>query len=81
MKTTQIIPQGRTRNEIQQREKIIKNFYASWNATNPEKRLYNPQQTRNSYSIVRPFGFTRRHTPLSRPKVIFVLQSYNIFLK
>ena len=35
------IPQGRTRNETQQREKIIKNFYASWNATNPEKRVYN----------------------------------------
>jgi len=35
------IPQGRTRDEIQQREKIIKDFYASWNATNPEKRVYN----------------------------------------
>jgi len=35
------IPQGRTREEIQQREKIIKNFYANWNAVNPEKRIYN----------------------------------------
>jgi hypothetical protein len=35
------IPQGRTREEIQQREKIIKNFYANWNAANPEKRVYN----------------------------------------
>ena len=37
----QEIPQGRTKEEIQQREKIIKDFYASWNAANPEKRVYN----------------------------------------
>jgi len=30
------IPQGRTKEEIQQHEKIIKDFYAAWNATNPE---------------------------------------------
>jgi hypothetical protein len=35
------IPQGRTKEEIQQREKIIKDFYANWNAANPEKRVYN----------------------------------------
>ena len=35
------IPQGRTKEEIQQREKIIKDFYAMWNAANPEKRIYN----------------------------------------
>jgi len=35
------IPQGRTREEIQQREKIIKNFYASWIAINPTKHIYN----------------------------------------
>ena len=35
------IPKGRTREEIQQREKIIKDFYANWNAANPEKRIYN----------------------------------------
>ena len=35
------IPQGRTREKIQQREKIIKDFYASWNAINSEKRIYN----------------------------------------
>jgi hypothetical protein len=35
------IPQGRTKEEIQQREKFIKDFYANWNATNPEKRIYN----------------------------------------
>jgi hypothetical protein len=35
------IPKGRTKEEILQREKIIKDFYAKWNATNPEKRVYN----------------------------------------
>ena len=35
------IPQGRTKEEIQQREKFIKDFYAKWNAANPEKRIYN----------------------------------------
>ena len=35
------IPQGRTKAEIQQREKVIKDFYAVWNAANPEKRIYN----------------------------------------
>ena len=35
------IPQGRTKEEIQQREKIIKDFYAMWNAANPGKRIYN----------------------------------------
>ena len=40
MKTNDI-PQGRTREDIQQREKIIKDFYAKWNAANLEKRVYN----------------------------------------
>jgi len=35
------IPQGRTKEEIQHREKFIKDFYANWNAANPEKRIYN----------------------------------------
>ena len=35
------IPQWRTREEIQQREKIIKDFYANWNAVNPTKHIFN----------------------------------------
>ena len=41
MNTPLEIPQGRTKTEIQQREKIIKDFYANWNAANPDKRVYN----------------------------------------
>jgi hypothetical protein len=39
--TQPVIPQGRTKDEIQQREKIIKDFYAKWIAVNPEKRIFN----------------------------------------
>ena len=35
------IPKGRTKDEIQQREKFVKDFYAKWIAVNPEKRIYN----------------------------------------
>ncbi|MDR0230677.1 MAG: hypothetical protein LBI82_00970 [Dysgonamonadaceae bacterium] len=37
----QEIPLGRTKEEILQREKIIKNFYVAWNIANPGKRIYN----------------------------------------
>ena len=35
------IPQGKTREEMNIRKKIIKDFYAMWNAENPEKVVYN----------------------------------------
>lgn len=35
------IPQGQTKEEIEQRKKIIKDFYASWNAVNPTKHVFN----------------------------------------
>jgi len=35
------IPQGQTRDEIRQRTQFIKDFYASWNAINPTKRIFN----------------------------------------
>ena len=41
MDTQTEIPQGRTKEEILHREKFIKDFYANWNAANPEKRIYN----------------------------------------
>ena len=41
MNTQTEIPQGRTKEEIQHREKFIKDFYANWNAANPEKRIFN----------------------------------------
>ena len=41
MNTLLEIPQGRTRQEIQQREKIIKDFYANWIVVNPTKHIFN----------------------------------------
>jgi hypothetical protein len=35
------IPQGQTREEIQQREKIIKDFYTNWITINPTKHIFN----------------------------------------
>jgi hypothetical protein len=35
------IPQGQTKEEIQLREKIIKNFYANWIAIHPTKHIFN----------------------------------------
>jgi hypothetical protein len=35
------IPRGETIEEIRQREKIIKDFYARWNAVNPTKHVFN----------------------------------------
>ena len=35
------IPQGQTKDEMQIRKKIIKDFYAIWNAANPTKQIYN----------------------------------------
>jgi hypothetical protein len=35
------IPQGKTKEELNVRKKIIKDFYAAWNAENPAKQIYN----------------------------------------
>jgi len=35
------IPQGQTREDMNIRKKIIKDFYAMWNAANPTKHIYN----------------------------------------
>ena len=41
MDTHTEIPQGQTREEIEQRKKVIKDFYANWNAVNPTKHVFN----------------------------------------
>jgi hypothetical protein len=35
------IPKGTTPEEIKMRKKIIRDFYAVWNAANPTKQIYN----------------------------------------
>jgi len=35
------IPQGRTKEDVKIRKKVIMDFYALWNASNPNKRVYN----------------------------------------
>ena len=36
-----VIPKGATLEEIKERKKIIMDFYATWNAANPAKQVYN----------------------------------------
>ena len=40
-KTATEIPTGTTREEIKIRKKIIRDFYATWNAANPTKQAFN----------------------------------------
>ena len=40
-KTSIEIPSGTTLEEIKVRKKIIRDFYATWNAANPTKQVYN----------------------------------------
>ena len=40
-KTLFVIPKGATLEEIKKRKKIIRDFYAAWNAANPTKQVYN----------------------------------------
>ena len=40
-KTTIVIPTGTTLEEIKVRKKIIRDFYATWNAANPTKQVFN----------------------------------------
>ena len=40
-KTLFVIPKGATLEEIKERKKIIRDFYATWNAANPTKQVYN----------------------------------------
>ena len=35
------IPKGLTKEDVKARKKIITDFYAQWNASNPAKRIYN----------------------------------------
>lgn len=35
------IPKGKSKEDIKEREKVIKDFYAHWIAENPEKKVWN----------------------------------------
>ena len=45
------IPQGSTREDIKVRRQIIKDFYAEWIATHPEKRVWN--RSLKAYIVVK----------------------------
>ena len=50
------IPQGNSREEVKQRDQIIKDFYAGWLAENPEKRMWN--EDLQDYILVKYLSIT-----------------------
>ena len=50
------IPQGNSREEVKQRDQIIKDFYAGWIAENPEKKMWN--QDLQDYILVKYLSIT-----------------------
>lgn len=38
-----MIPKGNSKEEVRERDKFIKDFYARWIAENPEKRIWNEE--------------------------------------
>ena len=50
------IPQGTSREEVKQRDQIIKDFYAGWIAENPEKKMWN--EDLQDYILVKYLSIT-----------------------
>lgn len=50
------IPQGNSREEVKQRDLIIKDFYAGWIAENPEKKMWN--EDLQDYILVKYLSIT-----------------------
>ena len=50
------IPQGNSREEVKQRDQIIKDFYAGWIAENPEKKMWN--EDLQDYILVKYLSIT-----------------------
>lgn len=58
------IPMGRSKEEIKEREKIIKDFYASWIADNPEKKVWN--KNLNGYIFVKYLSINETYNKAAR---------------
>lgn len=50
------IPQGNSREEVKQRDQIIRDFYAGWIADNPEKKMWN--EDLHDYIVVKYLSIT-----------------------
>lgn len=55
------IPKGSTREDIKARKKIIGDFYARWNAENPQKRVFNASLNDYIYVKFHSLNETRGH--------------------
>ena len=66
-----VIPKGETLEEIKERKKIIKDFYAVWNAANPTKQIYNANL--KEFINVR-FLFIQEGYSVNAPKTVEIKQ-------
>ncbi len=58
------IPQGNSREEVKQRDQIIKDFYAGWIAENPEKKMWN--ENLQDYILVKYLSITETSEKAAR---------------
>ena len=59
------IPQGDSCEDIKKRKQIIKDFYASWNAAHPNKRIWNKSLQDYIYVKYQSINETTGHAALS----------------
>lgn len=66
------IPLGDSAEEIKKRKQIIKNYYASWNAAHPDKKVWNKSLRAYIYVKYQSINETTGHAALSYKSTIAV---------
>ena len=66
------IPQGDSCEDIKKRKQIIKDFYASWNAAHPDKRIWNKSLQDYIYVKYQSINETTGHAALSNKSTMAV---------
>ncbi len=78
---TMEIPQGNTREDNKARKQIIKDYYASWIALHPDKRIWNDSLKSFIYVKGQSINETAGHASLSFESTQAVLQMTEILQK
>ena len=61
----QVIPKGRTKEDIKIREQLIKDFYARWISEHPDKKVYNKSLKANIHVKFLSINEALGHAPRS----------------
>ncbi|MBP5539491.1 MAG: hypothetical protein J6X69_06680 [Bacteroidales bacterium] len=78
---TDEIPQGKTREEIRIRERIIKDFYAKWISENPSKSVWNNSLKAEIKVKQLSYNETHEHAARSYESTMAVFQLSDILSK